>query len=372
MKIGVVTFWWGNDNYGQIAQCFALQQVLKSLGHEPFIVRCRPQASWKSKIARLLRVVKSPKSYFRQKKWERIVRPRNRKFREFLEEHCEFSVQNFCSFSELKENCPEADCFIAGSDQVWNCNPDNNGRIWFLDFVPEGRRKIAYAASFGKIRTTSIFKKFCREKLLSFSFIGVREKEGENFLGSLGISSTCVLDPTLLLTREDYEKYAGLRDSAPEKPFAFCYWLGRHDPKDVLPCGEVAEILSKNAWDLKSVVAGVPFPVFGLGTPDSLMLPQWISAIRDAEVVFTNSFHGMVFCLIFNRPMVVFPALSGIGNGRLHSLLSLCGLEDRIYVPKTNTVESILAREINWKRVNDNLEIERFRSSTFLASALKS
>ena len=75
MRIGVVTFWWGQDNYGQIAQCYALQSVLRRMGHEPFIVRCRPQSTLKNRLAQFVRMLKSPSARERRKNWNAIVRP---------------------------------------------------------------------------------------------------------------------------------------------------------------------------------------------------------------------------------------------------------------------------------------------------------
>lgn len=369
MRIGVVTFWWGQDNYGQIAQCYALQSVLRRMGHEPFIVRCRPQSTLKSRLAQFFRMLQSPHARERRKSWNAVVRPGTRRFREFLEERCVFSAEAFDSFAALKENCPEADAFIVGSDQVWNCNADANGRIWFLDFVPAGSKKIAYAASFGKIRAYAAFKAFCREKLESFDAVGVREQEGADFLKSLGVEATLVADPTLLLSRGAYDALAGTPSSENES-FAFCYWLGRHDPEDVLPVAEVAEFLSGRGLPLKSVVGGVPFPTEGLGEIGSPTFPQWLASIRDAEVVFTNSFHGTVFCLIFRKPMVVFPSRSGIGNGRLRSLLSLCGLESRIYARGENPVERILSQKINWENVGERLREHVRLSEEFLNRSL--
>lgn len=369
MKVGVVTFWWGQDNYGQIAQCYALQSVLRRMGHEPFIVRCRPQSTLKNRLAQFVCMLKSPSARERRKNWNAIVRPGARRFREFLEERCVFSAETFDSFSALKKNCPEADAFIVGSDQVWNCNADVNGRIWFLDFVPAESKKIAYAASFGKIRAYAAFKAFCREKLASFDTIGVREQEGADFLKSLGVEAALVADPTLLLSRSAYDALAETPSSENES-FAFCYWLGRHDPEDVLPAAEVAEFLSGRGLPLKSVVGGVPFPTEGLGEIGSPTFPQWIASIRDAEVVFTNSFHGTVFCLIFRKPMVAFPSRSGIGNGRLRSLLSLCGLESRIYAHGENPVERILSQKINWENVGERLREHVRLSEEFLNRSL--
>ena len=368
MKIGVVTFWWGNDNYGQIAQCFALQTVLKELGHEPFVVRCHWKDSWKGKVMRIVRFFK-PSVRERRKNWNTFVKPELRRFRNFLETHCTLGEDEFHAFETLKRKCPEADCFIVGSDQVWNCNPDANGRVWFLDFVPADKKKVAYAASFGKLRTSSAFKAFCREKLAAFDAVGVREKEGEEFLKALGVSSKCVADPTLLLSRETYETIAGAQKFSPI-PYVFCYWLGRHNPNDVLPAGEVSDFLVKENLPLKSVVAGVPFPASGLGEIESLTLPQWFAAIRDAEVVFTNSFHGTVFCLIFRKPVVVFPALTESGNGRLRSLLSLCGLENRIYDREKNSVEKILSQPVDWSAVENRLTAHCRESENFLKQAL--
>lgn len=369
MKIGVVTFWWGDDNYGQIAQCFALQTALKQMGHEPFVIRFIPKRTWRGWTMNFLRKIRSYRQQKNREEWRRInIRPEFRKFRQFLEAHCSFS-RSYTSFKELKKNPPFADCFICGSDQVWNCNPDENGRVWFLEFVPKTARKVAYAASFGRIRKGRIYRDFVQRQLNDFYRIGVREQEGRDFLETLQINSSCVADPTLLLGRSAYEHLiAHIKPSCAEK--AFCYWLGRHDPNDVLPVGEVEPFLNKNNWELDVVVAGVPFPIPKLGNLTSKDLPEWIAAIRDAKIFFTNSFHGVVFAIIFHCPFVVFPQLNGIGNGRFRSLLNICGLEDRIFVKGDRNVEEIAEREIDWDAVDKKLRDFVERSKGDLASTL--
>lgn len=372
MKIGVVTFWWGDDNYGQIAQCFALQTILKQMGHESFILRFTPQKTWRTRIINLMRSLRA----FRRKKervqWIRVnVRPELRDFRQFLEAHCQFS-RSYDSFKELKKGPPEADCFICGSDQVWNCNPDENGRVWFLEFAPSSVKKVAYAASFGRIRSGKAYYDFVRKNLNTFHAIGVREEEGCRFLSTLHIDSSCVADPTLLLGREYYDSLIQNINANPNNKKAFCYWLGRHDPADVLPIHEVSPILDKNQCELDVVVAGVPFPIPKIGTLTSKTLPEWMAAIRNAKVFFTNSFHGVVFAIIFHSPFVVFPQLNGVGNGRFKSLLSICGLENRIFIKGGRSVSEIVEDSIDWESVDERLDAFLEESKTYLFESLDS
>lgn len=369
MRIGVLTFWWGKDNYGQILQCFALQRYLEIRGHEPFVVRYIPHRGVRGFLSKALRFLKNPIS---SKVWEKeILRADDRKFSDFLKSMCRLSKECYFSLDDLRRNPPDGDCFICGSDQVWNCGNDANGHVWFLDWVPKEKVRFSYAASIGRFRKNPEMHDFYKQMLNGFRGVGVREDDAKEMLNSLGgISAVRVCDPTLLLPADLYSELAGIKsDFAGE---AFCYWLGRENPKDALPSDEIRPLLEIWKVRLKNVYAGCCFPIPQLGETISPTIPEWLAAIRDAKIFFTNSFHGTVFSLIFHTPFVVFPQLSGEGNDRFVSLLKVCGLENRIYDSKTNRVEKIIADEIDWREVDARfLEFSR-SSKDFLEDCLSS
>ena len=366
MKIGILTFWTGQDNYGQIAQCYALQSVLRRMGHEPFIVRCRPQSTLKNRLAQFVRMLKSPSARERRKNWNAIVRPGARRFREFLEERCVFSAETFDSFSALKKNCPEADAFIVGSDQVWNCNADVNGRIWFLDFVPAESKKIAYAASFGKIRAYAAFKAFCREKLASFDTIGVREQEGTDFCRKMGRSdAVLVCDPTLLLRKEDYCALIPDNAGTQEKKPLLCYMLGHACafPKDVLDA-----FVAEKGLELHYVPSQGAENLGYYAKVETPTVQGWLRLYRDAEYVVTNSFHGTVFAILMQKKFLALP-LSGKSsgmNGRLESLLTELDLRERLLTGSGNGFRRVMDAPIDWESVSARAEILRKQGKEFL------
>ena len=367
MKIGVLTFWWGKDNYGQLLQCFALQRYLELCGHNPFVVRYLPGKSFRSFLGGIIRALRHP---FPSNAWVReIIRPQRRACPEFLRTHCRLSERTYSSLSELRKKTPEGDCFICGSDQVWNCGDDANGQVWFLDWVPKNKRKFSYAASIGRFRKKPGMLHFYKRMLESFQGIGVRENDAKELLNSIdGVSAERVCDPTLLLPVAVYSELAGGKSEFSGQ--AFCYWLGRMNPNDVLPTDEIAPLLKSWNIRLKNVYAGCRFPIPNLGSTVSLTIPEWLAAIRDAKIFFTNSFHGTVFSLIFHTPFVVFPQLSGEGNDRFISLLKTCGLENRIHDSKTNRVEEIVKREIDWDDVDARFSEFAKTSKEFLSNCL--
>ena len=135
MRIGILTFWWAYDNYGQILQCYALQRFLEKRGHEPFLIRYEYKTEIQNppvyhKFLKLFNVKKLV-SYLRTLNMKRKIQNEmsfhNRHFDDFRKKYIKFGNKLYLSYKELVENPPEADCYIVGSDQVWN--PDCIGGI---------------------------------------------------------------------------------------------------------------------------------------------------------------------------------------------------------------------------------------------------
>lgn len=386
MKIGVLTHWTGSDNYGQQLQIYALQKHLKQMGHHAFLIRCiiknKPPKEQYATIRGIVRFFLRILSKRRRRLYraaisdkqlclDNLERNKARRFDEFREQWLEMSdVIN--SYEELKNNPPQADVYIVGSDQVWNPRiDDENIGAWFLEFGSESIKRISYAASFG--RTVHAEEKEKLTTLLeNFTAISVREQGALDILHEIGFkSSKLVLDPTLLVKREIYSPF--LTDTHQGEPYAFVYYLNIKETKD-LAWTQIEAYLHEHHLKLISVTASGYRPAKELipGHQSSLLtIPDWVDVLHHSSCVITTSFHGLAFAIIMHRPFVAILLNGGdyAANERVLSLLKQLNLSDRV-LGEGNSVCSILERAVDWKQVDNLLDKERIRSNIFLRDAL--
>lgn len=299
-------------NYGGILQAFALQEALAKLGFDVCVLDRRPDlAAWKHPLVALFRAM-GLKRFPSDRKQTRLVRG-------FVRRNMRKSPA-FFSHSSLVSFCRRRGfgAVVVGSDQVWRADyAEKFGDEYFLGFLPAGVRKVAYAASFGldswdyDDSWTSRIKSW----LSSFSGISVREESGVALCREhLGISPEWIIDPTMLDTSV-YERVTSSR-LVPEK-YAFVYWLG--DSSRIEP--EIERLKAQGyrivRQDLRS---------------DATLMPveDWLSYIRYADCVLTDSFHGCVFSILFHRPFMVLENKSG-GNSRLTSLFRQLGIPGDVF-----------------------------------------
>ena len=378
-KIGIITYWESNDNYGQQLQCWALQRYLLKKGHSPFLIRYSPKnrIPFIDRVFRKIRLYVGNKRVFykNEKSLKKINAERNkvRRFPNFRQENIIVFEQAYNDILQLRNNPPHADVYVSGSDQVWH-NPlsieDTKG--WFLDFGNKETRKISYAASIGRDyddKEKKIFKNLLRK----FSAVSVRENSSKKLCESLGIDATETLDPTLLLSSSDYDTLLEQHYHKTDKEYVFLYALNALTPDDI-SWNEIKTFL--NTEDLAL------HPVFSSGYVQARELcpgynsnldtiPQWLYYLKSAKYVITNSFHGMVFAILYHRPFIVIPLkgkYSG-GNNRIISLLSNLELTDRIYDAKFLLQDQIKS-EINWADLDERLSTLRNTSELFLEETL--
>lgn len=334
MKIGIITFWKSADNYGQILQSFALQQYLRNHGHDPFLIRysdiVKEGASfkWYRLLHYIIRLPQYVSWYIlersRQRKasqYEKSVAHVDRKFGEFMEKYLKYTKDIYTD-ETIHQNPPVADAYICGSDQIW-------GGDWayYLDFAPEDKPRIAYAPSLGGLTTfDSDYEARLTILLSKFTFIGMREQSGVNVCHRLGRNDAVkVVDPTLLLTCRDYNR---LRiPTKVDKPYIFAYILG-----NPMAC-KIEEIMKYAHSQHKKLIY-----VVSAGQIDGYehLYPQigeWIDLICQADIVITNSFHGTVFSLIYNRPFITIPLNQGYErmNTRVTEILTESNLTQQLY-----------------------------------------
>lgn len=357
MKIGILTQPLGY-NYGGILQNYALQEVLKSLGHSPQTIDFGFRYSKQRYILSLLlsfvcnclgiKRPYPPKPY----KGKNIPSLTGR----FITKHL-FTTKPFdsCKWKSIRKY--HFGAVIVGSDQVWR--PAYNSYCSSIEdmFLPYEKglgKKIAYAASFG----TSQWEyndeqtQSCKTLIKDFDAVSVREESGVLLLKKhLDYPyAQSVLDPTLLLPKEKYES---LCRSVPcdTTKYVCAYVLDITDEKREL----VSAVAKEKRLDIK---------FFSAHDNLNLSVEQWLSSFRDASFVITDSFHGTVFSIIFEREFLVIPNAER-GTDRFISLLSAINLTDRIYNP-----ESGMPATINWANVKNRLSLLQDISLNFLKTSL--
>ena len=381
MKIGILTQPLKN-NYGGLLQCFAMQTVLKRLGHEPWIVRrdvYRNEFTW---LERVFFNVKQVIKVFLGRKFVKLLSPKkvsyvkkNTKY--FVSEYINPKTEIITTTEHLKNYhlTNKFDAYIVGSDQVWRPIYSPCITNYYLDFLPtddNNVKRIAYAASFGvdEWEFSEEETKTCRDLLQKFDAISVRENSAvllcDKYLNRA--DAVHVLDPTMLLDKEDYIRLVE-KENEPKSPGTlFCYILDEDEKKN-----EIIDTIARQ-------ISAVPFTQmpkchisyenlkYRLEDCVYPTVTAWLCAFMDAEMVVTDSFHGCVFSIIFNKPFIVY-GNKGRGMARFHSLLSIFGLENRL-VTNSEDALKIINKPINWEAVNIKKKEWQEKSLNFLKNNL--
>lgn len=319
-------------NYGASLQAYALMRYLESLGHQVEIIDYKPD--YLSRHYQLM-AADSPlvgdsklraALYILLKMPGRLLaRRRKLAFDRFRDKHLKLTSTKYSSYSELCNSPPQADCFFAGSDQIWNTSRQN-GRdpAFYLMFAPESAVKASYAASIATNVVAEDARPLMREGVSALDHVSVRESAAVAALAELGLEEpTHVLDPVFLISKEHWDAMAPIR---------------RDDAYVLVYDFEVSEEVKRVATE-HAAKHGLKIYSIGAGRSDyaDRRFPhagpvEFISLIRDAKFVVTNSYHAIVFCLIFGVSVYVSGRSEGI-NSRMEDLLSLFGFSMRSMIP---------------------------------------
>lgn len=356
MRIGILTQHF-LLNYGGIIQNYALQQVLIRLGHHPLTFEhdtCYSHFRWILRVVKHVAKERNLKDLPSKPVYKGRIGQRN--FIHFVLRNIRsVKVRNF---SPNLTRRYQIEAYIVGSDQVWRPAFNLEPRLYnmFLDFAGSKPLKIAYAASFGTSdwEFTAEQTRRCRALASEFNAISVRESTGVELCKKyLGVNAEHVLDPTFLLQKEDYLMLC--MDIPRQSGHVFAYSLVQRQ--------KVAEVA-------KRVAAVWHEPVIhkeaGSRVKAEDSIEAWLAEFRDATSVVTDSFHGMVFSILFHKPFLIVMNPSG-GNDRYLSLLNDLGLSDRI-LSNGALPEKVLP--IDWNVVDARLEEQRSASIDFLKRSL--
>lgn len=363
MKIGILTFHCA-PNYGAILQTYGLQEKIKSLGHEAYILDYRPKFLAARKIFNFQKQLAKKnlvKEMIRRIAYAPI---RFKRFYQFLKFQKKYL--NCISFNQYKQ----LDAIIVGSDQIWNSEINFNDfdNKYFLNFIiPENIIKIAYAASAGNIETfKNRIKSYQLKYIKDFNYISVRETSLAMTLKdllNLKNNPPVVLDPVILCGKNIFEKFLDPK-FAPKEKYILVFSLG-YSPNVSFMASEYAKTKNLRVINVSSVTESI-----GHRMIESASISQFLSLIYFANTVFTTSFHGTAFSIIFNKPFVFFANNPNHGE-RCSNLLSLLGIKEKIKYISENSINLENSFNIDYQKVNSNIDMLREKSTQFLKNALK-
>ncbi|WP_395396234.1 polysaccharide pyruvyl transferase family protein (plasmid) [Novosphingobium sp. BL-8A] len=348
-------------NYGGIMQAVALSHYLSGKGYEVTLLdKRRPMAWWQR--AALVLLEKIPFQNIKRIRQTRQTRDLHSPFiRRYIPNQTPI-LRSERALSRAVESY-DLDTIIVGSDQVWRMDylQDDGYKEFFLSFVPsQSIRRIAYAASFGtgewphESRTPIV-----SELLHRFHAVSVREESGVKLCKtSFGVDH-CehVLDPTLLIDPEFYKAASGAGEKGEDKIF-LTYILDAPDRRPVIDA--IANELPVE-YQLRSLVLKQASP------PD---LPTWLRSFRDADFVMTDSYHGTIFSLIFEKPFIAV-ANTGRGSDRFESLLDQLDLGHRlIALSEAHRIPELVHEPIDFREIRQKIAQKRLISAAFLDRAL--
>ena len=356
-KIGILTFQYPEiRNFGASLQSYACLNLMKKI----------------SKDVKLINYYQS--SYDYSFKGKIILNLESKNFIEYNKKFLNLT-ERINPEENLERLNNEFDTFIVGSDQVWRPVWGNENCInlhYYFDFVNTQKKKIAYAASFGvnewkgEERLTEEVKKLVKK----FNYISTREESGIDICKkTFGIDNVvCVLDPTLMISKEDYQPILDdWQDKSHLKEKYIAHMLLDDSKKLKDGSQKIANYLKAKINYIKGKEKRFLWKKYFAYNKVS----QWLTYLKDAELVITDSFHCTVFSLIFHKKFVVVSNPKR-GVARLETLLGKVGLKERFFTNIEDVMKSgILDKEIDYIEVDKKLEVHRKYSMEFLKKALE-
>lgn len=361
------------NNYGNRLQNFALQELLTKVGFKVETLLNNPT---ETKVSSKIKYILSNRSiidifsliirkinFFKKNNSSQqfnqsdiaIINLRRKHFLEFTHNNIVETPYKVYADQCDEISIDDYECFVTGSDQVWNPNFRYGSPIDFLRFAPENKR-IAYAPSIGIDELPEKHKKNYALWLKEIPYLSVREEAGAKIIENLtGRKVPVLVDPTLLLSKE---KWLQVTEASPNKPktkYVATYFLGGLSDEQLEYVNNLAE-----TNNLEIVNLGNPeFERYYTAGPS-----EFLDFIYSSEIFLTNSFHGVVFSILFEKPFIVFKR--GNMNSRIDTLLKKFKLENR----KFENINDSEVFQIDYSHVPDILNSEREKSLSYLKAAL--
>jgi hypothetical protein len=386
-KIGILTLQ-NSNNFGAMYQAYALQQYLKGLGHDVFIINYEMTRDshrlnfYVSHFFSLLLKLYNRGFYIKKILGRSNSKPLNKNaktkyaaiFSEFRDKYLKITKSEY-DYIKLSNSSPQADVFICGSDQVWAADFLFTSPAYLLGFVRGKTKKVSYAPSFGKKTLEYYLKKTFKKHINDFDSISVRENSGKEIISALsGLTAQVVLDPTLLLSKSGYASLINY-SYIPDKPYLLVYVLNQEEDLMKWTIKMVNYVKEKTGYKVIYVTTNSGDEVPSEWNTIYPTPNQFLGLIDKATLVMTNSFHGTVFSLIMEKNFISMARDKYLDkqNLRIKGLTKELGVENRFLEPysKTQIMSSFLETDIDYKKVNKALAPLRDKSYRFLENAIK-
>lgn len=354
MKIGILTYH-RSHNYGALLQAIATRIVLEKMGHKAYYVDYWPGYHKRMYVLFNIRevirknLISSARYIYNFIRTYNIKKERRRKMNLFISRY----IEPYC-----KPMSAEFDILLYGSDQIWRKQPEGIGYnpVYFGVHNIKTKKHVSYAASMGILPTTDQDKLYIKKLVSNIDSISVREQDLAQLLQSLNFKDVNVsLDPTLLIHAEQWLSIFNIKNSSDNK-YVLYYCL----QPNAFSIQEIESFAKKRNLSLKVIITDYKEKesekYISTSAPD-----KFIELFSNAEFVFTSSFHGLVFSIIFNKP---FYASFQNNSGRAQSLLEYLGLSSYLLPPQSKIDENY--SNIIYKEVNAKLDILRNNSLKYL------
>ena len=370
-SIGIITIHKIN-NYGSVLQAYALQKVCEDMGYSVDIFDYVFPNSWHVNN----RYATVGDSQPNEPRWIKLLYARDlmrqhKGIASFVKNYQHLSRQFYASPQEIKQNPPHYDIYITGSDQLWSPRHCNGDPTFMLQFAPDDALKISYAASIGSNNIPDDLKSIYKKLLGRYESISVREDSGKQIIGELtGKDVAVVLDPTLLLNKDEWNKIA-VPNRQFKKKYILCYFLN-YTFNSFPYVDQFAEYMQQQTGYEIVRVARPPHKLFMPHTHYKVGASpeEFLALVRDAEMVLTTSFHGTAFAVNYGKPVFTVVKNRNSADSRQVSLMNNLGLKSQVCA----ITDPFPARERFVYNVDDEqvkLELLRQKSKQYLIDALK-
>ena len=374
MRLGGIT-WWRN-NYGSILQAFALQKYLENdLNQEYVIIN-----QYSKKMASTSNLVKKLKECGIKTTFKRLVgrfglpklRKRVQSLQEFVDANL-LTTDMVYSEENIADANKEFDGFICGSDQIWNPANTSLDSMYWLGFVDKNKLKIAYAPSIGIENAENNVRAKIKSNLCDFDAISSREESGSRLINSIMGDTVCttVADPTFLVDKILWDDLSDYRVCKNKYIFAYILKGTKQERKTIekFAKSQGLSVLTIPFLDGEHLV---PYDIkFGDVKLWDASPSDFISAIRNAECVFTDSFHCMVFSCFYHKKFYVFQKKGKLQMSRILGLQDLLLTGNRVVSSDCATEVIGNMPEINWKLTEERIQKYRNSSREYLVDAIE-
>lgn len=364
-KIGIITYHRAY-NYGSALQAYALNKYLRKRGFLVETIDFRTERQDKlyeifESNKNIMCIARNMQSLIYYKK----LKTHKKSFEKFWSNYIAITSNSYTAYKELEDLNEEYDYFICGSDQIWNPNCLDFDPVYMLSFVKDKKKCISYAPSMGISHLEKEQEKIFKKNILNFKALSIREKQGgEVIKGVIGQELEVVLDPTFLLDENEWKEISitpNIKD-----PYIFCYFIG-----DVDGMRDFAKKMRKETGLKVVVVYKNLRDMLQKTTKKYESGPrEFLGLIKNAEYICTNSFHAVVFSIIFKKRFWVFieDQNKNLPQTRIYNIAEKFKLENRI-LSKNNCNVSI-DENINYKEVEKILNKEKEKSYDYIERAL--